>query len=142
MYQCITQLKSWAHNLVVDQVNNAFHDYWNANLEVISKELLTSEEKKRKKMIYCIVLSELKVILVCWLFSLCGIYNKTIIHLSIGKSHRYLTQLLVSNNWRVSCKKKEVSYIGGGGGIFRQTCFDLKTTFCIVFVDLCFVFET
>lgn len=77
----------------------------------------------------------------CWLFSLCGIYNKTIIHLSIGQSHRHLTQLLVRNNRKVSCKKKKkyLTFFFGGGD-FQTDLFWPEKLHSVLFLLICALF--
>ena len=56
---------------------------------MISQVLLTSEQPKKNKMASVGILSHIKLL---WAasYSACVVYNKTIIHLSVGESGGYL----------------------------------------------------
>ena len=72
-------------------MNSTFRARWLASSEVISQVLFTSEQPKKNKMAFVdIYIVKNKVNLWAASYSACGVYTKTIIHLSVGESGGYL----------------------------------------------------
>ena len=69
-------------------MNSAFRARWLASSEVISQVLFTSEQPKKNKMAFVVILSQ-KVAFWAASYSACVVYTKTIIHLSVGESGGY-----------------------------------------------------
>ena len=67
------------------QMNSTFRARWLASSEVINQVLFTSEHPKKKKG-FCRYIVTNKVTLWAASYSACGVYTKTIIHLSVGES--------------------------------------------------------
>ena len=61
-----------------------------ARSEVISQVLFTSKQPTKNKMAFVGVIVTNKVALLATSYSVCVVYTKTIIHLSVGESGGYL----------------------------------------------------
>ena len=80
-------------DLYTTQVNSTLRALWLASSDVISQVLFTSEQRKKDKMAFVAIFSQIKLLFGAASNSACVVYTKTIIHLSFGESGGYLPPL-------------------------------------------------